>query len=244
VRLQKGRRSFQLLAHVFARLQRPWRVRDARIGRHFQDGAEAELRAARLAVRPRRREQDVQVGDVAGSEPDPHAGERRLQHEAVVLRGAQNEAVASRQVREHAGRFVAEGGEQLLPRRRHPGYHRTMKGPISMNPCDCNMGSSRFRNTELVPRAFMRAAKACGFVRSMITLPRSIPACSQPALRPSDHTASGTESTSKPGTFLRGAQSALERLVTDLKEAREAEILEDLPPRTYNLIRTLLPDAA
>jgi hypothetical protein len=42
---------------------------------------------------------------------------------------------------------------------------------------------------------------------------------------------------------LDGRTAALRRLVTEFKEARDAEVLEDLPPRTYDLIRTLLPAA-
>jgi hypothetical protein len=42
---------------------------------------------------------------------------------------------------------------------------------------------------------------------------------------------------------LDGRTAALQRLVTEFQEAREAEVLEDLPPRNYDLIRTLLPAA-
>ena len=39
---------------------------------------------------------------------------------------------------------------------------------------------------------------------------------------------------------LDGRAAALQHLVTEFLEAREADVLEDLPPRNYDLIRTLL----
>ena len=41
-----------------------------------------------------------------------------------------------------------------------------------------------------------------------------------------------------------GRNAELQHVVNEFREARDAEVLEDLQSRSYNLIRTLLPTAA